>query len=130
MKNFQFINTKVIATVFAPLNVLAVESLAQTSGVTMQMELLSDVTSQPNFQAMISFEMQGNKMPTTVKNLKIEGGNVTFATDFQNSEIRFDGNLTGNKLSVKLEVFEKGNRVATGTWSLTQTDDGHPANMR
>lgn len=130
MKNLQSINIKIIASVFAFLGILAMNGRAQSSGTTVQMELLFDAASQTNLQATVNFEMQGNKMSTAVKNLKLEGGNITFATDFQGAEIRFTGNLTEDKLGGTIEVVEKGNKVANGIWNLMRSDGGNSASIK
>jgi len=84
------------------------------------MELSFNENAEKIQQATTSFEMEGNKISNPAKNLKIEGESLSFSTDFQGAEIRFSGNLAGKKLGGTLEVVEKGKKVATGTWSLTQ----------
>lgn len=129
MNKFRLTNTKIIAAVFALLGILAMKNLAQSSGINVQMELFLDAASEKNFQVRASFEMQGNKMQAAVKNLKVEGGNVSFSADFQGAEVRFSGKLAANKLGGTMEVVEKGNRVATGTWNLTRAEGGDSASV-
>ena len=83
-----------------------------------QMELSFSETAEKLQQATTSFEIGGNKISNPAKNLKIEANGLSFSTDFRGAEIRFTGNLAGNKMDGTLEVVEKNKKVATGTWSL------------
>ena len=124
MKKYQSINIKTTAAIFALLIIFAVKSFAQSSPIIVQMELNFGENAEKVEQATINFEMGGNKISNPAKNLKIEGNNLSFSTDFQGAEIRFSGNLAENKLGGTLEVVEKGKKVASGTWSLTQNGGG------
>jgi hypothetical protein len=57
-----------------------------------------------------------------VQNLKVNGGDIAFSADIGGAEVRFVGKLADNKLGGALEALEKGQRIATGTWSLTRSD--------
>ncbi|MBA4183746.1 MAG: hypothetical protein H0X49_07010, partial [Acidobacteria bacterium] len=124
MKKYQSINIKTTAAIFALLIIFAVKSFAQSSPIIVQMEVAFGENAEKIEQATINFEMGGNKISKTPKNLKIEGNNLSFSADFQGAEIRFSGNLDENKLGGTLEVVEKGKKVASGTWSLTQSGGG------
>jgi hypothetical protein len=73
-------------------------------------------------QVTANFEMEGGKISNPLKNVKIEGEDLSFSTEMQGAEIKFNGKFAKNKLGGTLEVIEKGQRIATGTWDLTQTD--------
>jgi hypothetical protein len=89
---------------------------------TLQMELTLSQNAEKIRQAEASFEMEGRSVSNPVKNLKIEGDDLSFATDLMGAEIRFSGKLSDGKLGGTFEVFEKNQKVATGTWNLTRTE--------
>ena len=125
MQSFQPTNIKIITVIFALLSISHLTIFAQSSPMIVQMELSFGATA-PTPAAATSFEMGGNKISSPAKNLQIEKSNLTFSTDFQGAEIRFSGIRAGDNLSGTLEVVEKGKKVGTGTWNLTQTG-GDPA---
>jgi hypothetical protein len=123
MKNFNRINTKITVIIFALFGVFTFKTQAQPSPIIVSMELSVSENAESSPQASATFEMQGNKTSNPAKNLKIEGNRMSFASGFQGAEIRFSGNLTGDELGGTLEVVEKGNRVATGTWKLMRAEN-------
>lgn len=116
MKNFRPINAKIITIIFGLLTIFASQSFAQARIVGMELSI-SDTQ-----QVQTSFEMGEDKISNPAKNLKIEGGKVSFSADFQGAEIRFNGSRTDNKLGGTLDVIEKGTRVGNGTWSLSRAE--------
>ncbi len=120
MKIYQSINTKIIAVTFALLGIFSVKSFAQSSPIIVQMEINLTQNAEKLPQVTVNFEMEGNKVSNPLKNLKVEGENLSFSTDMQGAEIKFSGKFAENKLGGTLEVIEKGQRVATGTWDLTR----------
>jgi len=90
---------------------------------TFQMELTLSQNAEKERQADVSFEMEGRFVSNPVKNLKIEGENLSFSTDLRGAEIRFIGKISDGKLGGTIEVFEKNQKIATGTWNLTRAEN-------
>ena len=107
---------------FALLGIFTMKNPAQSSQIIVQMEVTFGENTEKIQQATANLEMEGKKVSNPLKNMIIVGNNLTFSTDFQGAEMRFSGKLDGGKLSGMLEVVEKGQRVATGNWSLTRAD--------
>jgi hypothetical protein len=123
MKTFRRINAKIIVAAFALFGIFTFSVFSQSSEMIVQMELNITENAEKIQRAQTSFEMQGNKISNPSKNLRIEGNKISFSSDLQGAEIRFSGNLTNGKLGGTLEVVEKGNRVATGTWNLARAEN-------
>lgn len=114
-------NTKNIGLILVLLGIFTLNDFAQSSPIIVQMEVNLTQNGEKLFQATANFEMGGGKISNPLKTLKIEGENLSFSTDLQGAEVKFIGKFTENKLGGTLEVIEKGQRVAAGTWDLTRT---------
>lgn len=115
-------NTRNIGLILVLLGIFTLKSLAQSSPIIVQMEVNLTPNAEKISQVTVNFEMEGGKVSNPLKNVKIEGENLSFSTEMQGAEIQFSGKFAENKLGGTLEVIEKGRRVATGTWDLTQTE--------
>jgi|GEM_PF-394917 len=104
------LNTLIAA---AFLSIFTITGLAQSSPIKVQMEVNFD-----GVPPQITFEMGGQQAAAPVKNFAGEASKMSFSADLQGAEVRFTGKLTDGKLSGTLEVVEKGQKVASGTWQL------------
>lgn len=89
------------------------------SSVKMELILTREGTQ---WKAEAKFQAGGRDFSNPVQNLKVNGNDISFSADIGGAEVRFVGKLADNKLGGALEALEKGQRIATGTWSLTRSD--------
>ena len=89
------------------------------SSVKMELTLARVETE---WKAEAKFNAAGRDFSNPVRNLKVSDGNISFSADIGGAEVRFVGKLADNKLAGTLEALEKGQRIATGTWSLTHSE--------
>jgi hypothetical protein len=120
-------NMKNIGLMLVLLGIFALKSSAQSSPIIVQMEVNLMQNEEKLLQATANFEMGGGKVSNPLKNVKIESENLSFSTELQGAEIQFIGKFAENNLIGTLEVIEKGQRVAAGTWNLTR-NGGDSAN--
>jgi hypothetical protein len=74
------------------------------------------------WRAEAKFNAAGQEFSNPVRNLKVGDSDISFSTEIGGAEVRFVGKLADNKLGGTLEVVEKSQRIATGTWSLTRSE--------
>ena len=74
------------------------------------------------WKAEAKFNAAGQEFSNPVRNLTVDQINISFAAEIGGAEVRFVGKLAGNTLAGTLEALEKGQRIATGTWNLTQSE--------
>ena len=74
------------------------------------------------WKAEAKFNAGGREFSNPVRNLKVSESDISFSAEIGGAEVRFAGRLADNKLGGTLEALEKGQRIATGTWSLTRVE--------
>src|SRR5918992_6028462 len=89
------------------------------SSVQMELTLAREATE---WKAEAKFNAAGQVFSNPVRNLKVGDSDISFSTEIGGAEARFVGKLADNKLGGTLEVLEKSQRIATGTWSLTRSE--------
>ena len=114
-------NTRNIGLILILLGIFTLKVFAQSSPIIVQMEVNLTQNTEKISQVTVNFETPGGKISNPLKNAKIEGENLSFSTEMQGAELNFSGKFAKNNLGGTLEVIEKGQRIATGTWDLTQT---------
>lgn len=75
-----------------------------------------------DWKAEAKFNAAGREFSNPVRSLTVGESDISFAAEIGGAEVRFVGKLAGNKLAGTLEALEKGQRIATGTWELTQSE--------
>ncbi|HEY9401694.1 MAG TPA: hypothetical protein VIQ24_03295 [Pyrinomonadaceae bacterium] len=106
---------------FTLLFVSASPGLSQSpfSSVEMELALTREGTG---WKAEAKFHAGGRVFTNPVRNLKVGDGDISFSAEIGGAEVRFAGKLADNKLGGALEALEKGQRIATGTWSLSRPE--------
>jgi hypothetical protein len=89
------------------------------SSVAMELNLALEG---PDWRAEAKFNAAGREFSNPVRNIKVGDRDISFSADIGGAEVRFVGKVVDNKLSGTLEASEKGQRIATGTWSLIKTE--------
>lgn len=89
------------------------------SSVKMELTLAREATE---WKAEAKFNAAGQEFSNPVRNLRVGDSDISFSTEIGGAEVRFVGRLADNKLGGTLEVLEKSQRIATGTWSLTRSE--------
>ena len=89
------------------------------SSVKMELTLVREATE---WKAEAKFDVAGQQFSNPVRNLKVGDSDISFSTEIGGAEVRFVGKLADNKLGGTLEALEKGQRIATGTWSLIHSE--------
>ena len=119
-KNFNLLFSTVL--VLFPLVLAAVSSgfgQSPFSSVKMELTLAREATE---WKAEAKFNAAGQDFSNPVRNLRVGDSDISFSTEIGGAEVRFVGKLADNKLGGTLEVVEKSQRIATGTWSLTRSE--------
>jgi hypothetical protein len=81
------------------------------------------------WKAEAKFNAGGQEFSNPVRDLKVGANDIFFSTEIGGAEARFTGKLVDNRLDGTLEVLEKGQRIATGTWSLTRSESASVRDM-
>ncbi len=89
------------------------------SSVKMELTLAREATE---WKAEAKFNAAGQEFSNPVRNIRVGDSDISFSTEIGGAEVRFVGKLADNKLGGTLEVLEKSQRIATGTWSLTRSE--------
>lgn len=89
------------------------------SSVRMELTLIREGTE---WRAEAKFNAAGQEFANPVRNVKVSTADMSFSTEIGGAEVRFVGKLSDSKLGGTLEVTEKGQRIAAGTWSLSQSE--------
>ena len=75
-----------------------------------------------DWKAEAKFTAAGREFSNPVRSLTVGEKDISFSAEIGGAEVRFVGKLAGNKLAGTLEALEKDQRIATGTWELTQSE--------
>lgn len=115
-----------ILVLFALLFAVVSSGFSQSpfSSVKMEVALAREGT---DWKAEAKFNAGGQEFSNPVRNLKVSGSNISFSAEIGGVEVRFVGKVVDDKLGGTLDALEKGQRIATGTWSLVQSE---PATVR
>lgn len=75
----------------------------------------------------IKFKMGDQEAAQPVRDIKVNGNELSLTTTLMGAECRFKGKLDQGKLGGELEAFEKGTKVGTGVWTLSRKGDAPSA---
>jgi putative intracellular protease/amidase len=119
-KNFNLLFSTVLV-LFALVFAAASSGFGQSpfSSVKMELTLVREATE---WKAEAKFNAGGREFTNPVQNLKVSDNDISFSAEVGGVEVRFVGKLADTKLGGTLEALEKGQRIATGAWSLTQSE--------
>ena len=72
------------------------------------------------WKAAMKLRPPGEEISPTVNDLTINGEQISFAADLGRLIAKFSGRLEGDKLSGAVEVFQAGNKVRSGAFTLVR----------
>ena len=72
------------------------------------------------WKAIMKLRLEGQENAPPVKELKINGPEISFAADLDRNLAKFAGKLEGDKLNGTVEAFRDGVKIGSGTFSLTR----------
>lgn len=72
------------------------------------------------WKATMKFRLEGQEVTPPVKDLKINGADISFAADLDRNSAKFAAKLGGDKLNGTLEAFQGERKIGGGTFSLTK----------
>jgi hypothetical protein len=117
---------------FVPLLLVASLGLAQTPDLTgtwagaiatdagpggLEITLTRDGAA---WKVSMKLRIEGQEVAATVKELKVNDGEISFAADLDRSLVRFKGTFAGDKLNGTVEAFQGERKVGHGTFGLTR----------
>ena len=117
-----------LLVLFVLLFTAASSSFSQSPFSSVKMELAL-AREGAEWKAVAKFNAAGQEFSNPVRSLTVSESGISFSADIGGAEVRFVGKLAGNKLAGTLEALEKGQRIATGTWNLTQTEPATTPNF-
>jgi hypothetical protein len=95
------------------------------SSVKMELTLNQEAAE---WKANARFSIPNHEFANPLRELLLSGNDISFVVDIGGADVRFAGKLNGDKLNGTLEAFEKGTKIAAGTWSLTRQQDAPTSN--
>ena len=75
----------------------------------------------------IKFKMGDQEAAQPVRDIKVNGTELSLTTTLMGAELRLKGKLDQGKLGGELEAFEKGTKVGAGVWTLSRQGDAPSA---
>ena len=128
MRKESYLLSSTVLVLFAVAFLTASSGFGQSpfSSVKMELTLVREATE---WKAEVKFNAGGQVFSNPVRNLKVGDSDISFSTEIGGADVRFVGKLVDNKLGGSLEVSEKGQRIATGTWTLTRSESASASDL-
>jgi hypothetical protein len=73
----------------------------------------------PEWQASMKLRLEGQEVSPTVRDLKIDHGDISFAFDLDRNLVKLSGKFAGDKLAGTVEAFRGDRKIGSGTFTLT-----------
>jgi len=80
---------------------------------------LTLVPDGPQWKATMKIRLEGQEKAPAVRDLKIEGTNISFAFDLDRNHAKVNGKFAADKLTGTLDAFRGEQRIGGGTMNLT-----------
>ncbi|MDT4952994.1 MAG: hypothetical protein QOJ02_1132 [Acidobacteriota bacterium] len=87
------------------------------SSVKMELTLNQEGTQ---WKANARFNIPNHEFVEPLRELLVSGNDISFVVNIGGADVRFTGKRVGDKLDGTLEAFEKGAKIAAGTWNLVR----------
>ena len=73
----------------------------------------------PQWKASMKFRLEGQETTPAVRDLKIDGADISFSADLERNLLKFAGKLAGDTLNGTVEAFQGDRKIGGGTFRLT-----------
>lgn len=71
------------------------------------------------WNARMKLRLEGRETAPAVRDLKISGGEISFAADLDRNTVKFTGKFAGDTLNGTVEAFQGERKIGGGTFALT-----------
>lgn len=73
----------------------------------------------PQWKANLKFRLEGQETTPAVRDLKIDGAEISFSADLERNLLKFAGKFAGDTLNGTVDAFQGDRKIGGGTFTLT-----------